>query len=379
MTLAIDMHRLTLLTLFGLFVGLWAARAQTCPNCFDTDQVTPFGGHGAAPDGSGRRVINVCFDSSMQVNNNGTATPGQTNVTGWNALYGWNDSSGHHMGAMEAWNTATDQYGNKTGYYVTYNCSQPDITIGYSTDVDGGCAQNTSSTSGPNNAMINGPTLVSAATLQTGAPAVVYAFSHEIGHNLGLQDNSVCGNTIMGGQTQCVPQYYSAAAYNSGTNPVQSGDVTAANSFLNGSSSCTVPWDIDQQLGSCDGDPDCSCDDPCDPNCTDVYDPSSCDGGCDGYGCTGCGTTGFDGLGCDGCDGSGCDGWGCDGGGGCDGGCSCNVNTDCTFIVRPILPVATKSSFAFMLGGIFLIPAAFRLRRIKHVESSSQDYLSDNA
>ncbi|HEX9425309.1 MAG TPA: hypothetical protein VF899_18855 [Pyrinomonadaceae bacterium] len=62
-------------------------------------------GHGAGPDGSGRRVINIYIDSSWDV------SPGQTDPNIWNAV----------NSAANKWNQATDQYGNKTAFYFQVN------------------------------------------------------------------------------------------------------------------------------------------------------------------------------------------------------------------------------------------------------------------
>lgn len=60
----------------------------TCPTCFASTLFQPLVGHGPAPDGSGRRVINICFNTSAQVDNYGNPTPGATNSVFWNGLNG---------------------------------------------------------------------------------------------------------------------------------------------------------------------------------------------------------------------------------------------------------------------------------------------------
>lgn len=55
-----------------LFFVNCALLTADCPPCYY--DLTPLAGHGAAPDGSGRRVINIYIDSSWDV------SPGQTNI-----------------------------------------------------------------------------------------------------------------------------------------------------------------------------------------------------------------------------------------------------------------------------------------------------------
>lgn len=70
-----------------------------CPRC-SSDEI-PMAGHGPAEDGSGRRTIFVKIDSTW-------GNP--TNPSIWNQT----------QAACTAWNNATDQYGNKTGYYLDH-------------------------------------------------------------------------------------------------------------------------------------------------------------------------------------------------------------------------------------------------------------------
>jgi hypothetical protein len=91
-------------TLSLVFAGrqnIWGA----CPPCYN--DLTPLAGHGAAPDGSGRRIINIYIDSSWDV------SPGQTDSNIWNAI----------NTAASKWNQATDQFGNKTAFYFQVNQS----------------------------------------------------------------------------------------------------------------------------------------------------------------------------------------------------------------------------------------------------------------
>jgi hypothetical protein len=91
--------RLVIMTsLFGL---PGTVIAQLCPPC--AKDIAPLPGiHGAAPDG--RRNVNVYLDTSPPSGGWGNPPP-QTLSDGLNQ-------------AINKWNDATDQYGNKTCYYL---------------------------------------------------------------------------------------------------------------------------------------------------------------------------------------------------------------------------------------------------------------------
>jgi len=98
-----------------LLIFAWQNVNGDCPPCY-TDLST-LAGHGAAPDGSGRRVINIYIDSSWD------QSPGVTNANIWNAV----------TTAATKWNNATDQWGNRTAYYFKVNqadgLSQADFVV----------------------------------------------------------------------------------------------------------------------------------------------------------------------------------------------------------------------------------------------------------
>src|SRR5579883_3109428 len=75
--------------------------------------------------GSGRRTINIYIDSTWD------SSPGVTNATVWNAV----------NAAANSWNSATDPYGNKTGYYFVVNqaggSGQADIIISRDNSLSG--------------------------------------------------------------------------------------------------------------------------------------------------------------------------------------------------------------------------------------------------
>lgn len=99
------------------FAGPLSAQSCTnvsCPVCFTSD-LSAHQGHGTAPDGSGRRIIYVGFDSSW---NNGSG--GQLNSVMSTAL----------DNAITDWNSAVDTACNvKTAYYFQRQQSSPDIKI----------------------------------------------------------------------------------------------------------------------------------------------------------------------------------------------------------------------------------------------------------
>lgn len=116
-------RRPPLLLLPLLFFSTLRLAQAVCPNCFSPSSFTPLSGHGAGPGPNTGRVIRVCFGSSAQVDNNGNPTPGTTNPALWNGLNGT-------YGAINSWNNVKN--GNSySGYYIQYNCSSPDITIGF--------------------------------------------------------------------------------------------------------------------------------------------------------------------------------------------------------------------------------------------------------
>jgi hypothetical protein len=109
---------LFLLGIFFLFVAVaWAG----CPDCFYN--LTPMNGQGPAPDGSGRRTIQIRIDASW-------GEP--TNTAIWNGT----------QDARNEWNGARDAQGNSTGYYLDLNqsTSTPDIIIIRGTPLGNACA-----------------------------------------------------------------------------------------------------------------------------------------------------------------------------------------------------------------------------------------------
>src|SRR5436853_5263710 len=88
-------------------------QAQTCPPCFynespmqgpGCDACQPQG-CGSCPECGQRRVITIKIDSTWN------SSPGQTNPSIWNGV----------NSAIQMWNSATDPYGNQTGYCFQLN------------------------------------------------------------------------------------------------------------------------------------------------------------------------------------------------------------------------------------------------------------------
>jgi len=102
-----DLYHIKLTRSTFLFLGItlalvaliFSSVAAECPKCY-TNNDTPMAGHGPAPDGSGRRTIQIKIDASWGA---------QTNPAIWNGV----------DDAADAWNDATDGANppNKTGYF----------------------------------------------------------------------------------------------------------------------------------------------------------------------------------------------------------------------------------------------------------------------
>jgi hypothetical protein len=298
--------------------------------------------------------------------------------------------------AATNWNAATTDSGpvldvpTSIPYNIVYttDVSSADIVISSSATYgtpNGGAADNSIGTY-PNRIRL-------LDALASKDPKVLTpVFQHEIGHSLRLANAGSCtaGQSVMTGystdssgnfktqitleiQSSDVSQVIFAAqsastscgvSWWSPSGDSEGGESACADDPPNDSCVCdddgswdcectgNAPYCDDGEEAVCgdDGNWTCSvpCNDECDPECSN-YDPSDCDGGCTAD------TSG---------DSSGCGGYGCSGGYG-DGGCSCDVSTDCTFAApaKP-LPIA-KSSLALEIAGIFLLPVAFRIRRIK--------------
>jgi hypothetical protein len=169
-------------------------------------------GQGAASDG--RRIIKVQIDSSWNV------SPGQTNANIWNGV----------NQAVNRWNNATDQHGNKTGYYfiVDQTTSTPDIRIINQAPSSGGYAEQTASY----------PYIMSLdpANANIALESVTGRVAHEMGHSIGIS-NCSSSSSIMNG---------SNANGTRNVNQIQPNDVAQSNQNLN---SATRPSCADSSPG----------------------------------------------------------------------------------------------------------------------------------
>jgi len=198
---------------------MWSVANSECPPCMN-DQ-TPLAGHGPAPDGSGRRVVLI------QITSNWDDPPGshQTNANIWNAV----------NRAISKWNTATDSYGNHTGYYfqLDQTTASADVEITKGSPSGGTFAETTvltppyTMTLDPQNASIN-------------VNSVAGRVAHEMGHEIGLDGAGGCGSSIM------------TEANANGTrniNNVQPNDVASSNQNLNPSTRNTCTGSINSGGG----------------------------------------------------------------------------------------------------------------------------------
>lgn len=241
-----DLKFLVIVALFGLGVFDLRAVAQVCPGCAAPSSFIPISNsHGTGPNGG--RIVTICMDNSTQEDNNQNPTPGSYN----SALYF--GLTGTH-GAMAFWNAATNG-GASSGYYLQWNCTNPDITLSYTSHIYVGgahCARTQSGRSG--NQVTSANITVSEWLAQSTNPDdIASALAHEIGHVFGLSDATTCGATVMGGATgsgatgtECVPQYPVAQP---GTSPIRSNDVQAAQNVINRSSQCKDAYQSTQSDG----------------------------------------------------------------------------------------------------------------------------------
>lgn len=195
------------LSILLMSVALCRLDAQVvCPGCWN--DIAPLSGHGAAPDGSGRRVIYVMPDLVSLNEDIGIVTKVQ----------------GALASAMATWN------GLGTCYYLTSDLPQGqsvDIYVGQSSAYPSACAVNDVNAfymfqNYPHHIYITSSLLnPSPGTVTQGNLAQILA--HELGHSLGLTDAAALCNglTIMGqanfgcaGAIQPVPTARDAAKSN---------------------------------------------------------------------------------------------------------------------------------------------------------------------
>lgn len=183
-----------------VFVCLKALGQTNCPDCYFNQY--PFDAtHTAAEDGSGRRTVRIRIETQ------GTGSWGaQTNARIWNAT---NE-------AIRDWNTATDGYGNTTGYYFKLDqdsAATPDYII-----KKGPAGQCTTITG------IFPPFTITVSEdiwLFTDAE-IEGKLKHEVGHGAGAAQSDNCPSIMNSSDALC---------HRTGnvSNTVRPGDVAAVN------------------------------------------------------------------------------------------------------------------------------------------------------
>ncbi len=195
---------------FGIFLlgflFLSVSYGQTLPTCPEGEprcyyNLVPYAGHGSASSlpsslcsncgGDSRRVVVIRIDSTW-----GST---QTNSNIWNGV----------NCAIAEWNSTTDEYGNKTGYYFVLDqgnatgVGTADITV-TNTDLTNLAASNPMlnhlSPTRTNTLYldpING-TLGNGSNLSFGAADLCGRIAHEMGHLIGMREDPSC-QTIMRG------------------------------------------------------------------------------------------------------------------------------------------------------------------------------------
>ena len=233
--------------LFLILQSVWAA----CPPCY-YDQ-TPLTGHGAAPDGSGRRTLNIYIDSSWD------SSPGQTNTAIWNAV----------VRGAEKWNNATDQYGNKTGYFFQVN------QAGGSGQADYILRRGTLTNATGTTALGHQPYVITLDDHIAGVnlDSASGTFAHEITHGIGGGD----ATAYTGCQQANSIMREANANYTAKVTNVQAADVAAVNTNFSSQGTCSLsktdPNVQTQQEITC---PAHTLDD-CPVNTTANYNTCTCD------------------------------------------------------------------------------------------------------
>jgi predicted Zn-dependent protease len=102
------------------------------------------------------------------------------------------------LAARDAWNSATDQNGNKTGYYfkVDQGSTQPNILIVQGI-TQSGCSETNFNT--------NPPHIVLPADTSTNYTddEIKGKIMHEIGHTLGLAQENGCSSIMNDSSSTC--------------------------------------------------------------------------------------------------------------------------------------------------------------------------------
>lgn len=203
---------------------------QTCPPCWKNSN--PQSGRGPARNlpadiympcncsDDNRRVMTVYINSSWNVDANGNSTPGHTNENIWNAV----------NCALAEWNSAQDQFGNKTGYFFVLDQSHqfgdPVIKIKKGRTSVGNFAVTSWMGTAPNltDPVIELDPRNRNLNNNRFTPADLCGrVKHELGHIIGLADDVNCTSIMSGSDTNGRRPY----------NNISSNDVVQSNNNLN--------------------------------------------------------------------------------------------------------------------------------------------------
>ena len=196
-----------------------------CPNC-NKNQI-PMAGQGPAPDGSGRRQVNVQIDASFN------DSPGNTNANIWNGV----------RDARTDWNNATQNgtpSGQATNYYFAEAQSAPSSNVDVRIVMGNPGTGNLAATGPTNhgNGNVGPPYTITLPPAARNWPLdyLRSVIAHELGHTIGLghayKNFSKCGHTIMN----------HTGANGRVTGSVQPQDVVAANRHYNNRANCKQNW-----------------------------------------------------------------------------------------------------------------------------------------
>ncbi len=262
------------------FILLHGARAQApapqCPGCYpnfsgsSVPTMVPPAGHGTTSDG--RQILNICIDRSWDVTvdtSGAHPNPDHTNPNIWDGVSG-------SPGAVNQWNNGADTNGNRIPYQLNFtgsDCSNADLIISFdlASEIPFGCGDITFL---PSSSMSIGRIRLSQLVALTDQANIASVVGHEIGHRLGLPNNTSCGATVMSGHAAggCHQEYLE----------VQPGDVMGVRANFLGDSGCHA--DPTKDVGDPGGSGDPVCDPTTDPNCSGG---GSCDPNIDPN-CNGC-------------------------------------------------------------------------------------------
>jgi hypothetical protein len=199
---------------FGVSLPL---AAQLCPPC-NTDVAPLPGGHGSSSDG--RRITNVYIDNASAPSGWGNPVPTALSTAVQQALDMWNDT--------------TDQFGNKTCYFLqtTTSLGANDIGIEPATTASGGCGDNNAQQGGRPETIHITRSLVTTYANNIGQLRGL--IGHEIGHSLGLAESpSACaeGSSIMTG-------YFAGSVCVQRSMYLQASDIAKSNQNCTNRASC---------------------------------------------------------------------------------------------------------------------------------------------